>query len=230
MNANDALIAVISRNAFYKRLHYLALGAFALMLIVNGVLIAVVVYLSRNPSLPLYFATDSVGRLIEIPPTSQPNMTHDEISAWVVEAVQAAYSFDYMNYRAELQGSEKYFTNYGWSKYMDALKASNNLTAVIQRQWIGFAKVVDQPKLVVEGMLGGAYAWKFQVSILVSYLRPPQYDADSMRVDPLELTVLVQRQPVLQSYKGVGIVQLVGTLATSNSPDQMQEISNTPSS
>lgn len=230
MNANDALIAVFSRNAFYKRLHVLALGVLALMILVDGFLLFVLIYMAQNPTKPLYFATDSVGRLIQIAPVDKPNMTDEEMNAWVIEAVQAAYSYDYLNYRAQLQGSQKYFTNYGWSKYMDALQASNNLKGVIERKWIALAHVVDQPKQLKAGSLGGSYAWQFQINMLVTYLRPPQYDINTARVDPIELTVIVQRQPVLQSFKGVGIVQLVGSLIISDtSNNQMQQISDTPS-
>lgn len=230
METNDALIAVISRNAFYRRLHYLALGLLALMVVVIGILICVLIYLTKNPSKPLYFATDTVGRLIHITPLTQPNMSNDELSAWVVEAAQAAYSYDYLNYRSQLQNAQKYFTNYGWSKYMQALQASNNLNGVIQRQWIGLAKVIEPPKIETEGMLSGAYAWKFKVMMLVTYLRPPQYDQATMRADPIQLSIIVQRQPILQSYKGVGIVQMVGTLVTDDSYNQMQQppITNAP--
>ena len=229
MNANDALIAVFTRNAFYKRLHALVLGMLALMILVDGILLFVLIYLAQNPTKPLYFATDSVGRLIHIAQVDKPNMTREEMNAWVIEAVQSAYSYDYLNYRAQLQGTQKYFTNYGWSKYMAALQASNNLKGVIERKWIGLARVVDQPKLVTEGMLGGSYAWKFKINMLVTYLRPPQYDINTARVDPIELTVLVQRQPVLQSFRGVGIVQLVGSLMTSDTYNQTQQISDRPS-
>ena len=55
--------------------------------------------------------------------------------------------------------------------------------------------------MLAEGLLGGSYAWKIQMSVLMTYLRPPQYDVATQRADPLVLTVLIQRQPLLQSYK-----------------------------
>jgi hypothetical protein len=56
----------------------------------------------------------------------------------------------------------------------------------------------------------------------MTYLKPPQYDVATQRVDPLVLTVLIQRQPLLQSYKGLGIIQIVGQFATGaiNPPEQ----------
>lgn len=214
MNTNDALVLVFARNAFYRRLYYLALAAFGMMIITISILIWVLVYVVKMQALPIYFATDNVGRLIHISPVSQPNMTNEEVTQWVVDAVQTAYSYDYLNYRSQLQNSEKYFTGFGWSKYIKALQASNNLDGVKERKWIGIAKVVEQPKILQQGTLkSGEYAWKFQLYILATYLRPPSYDEATMRVDPLILTVLVQRQPELQSYKGLGIGQIVAEFA-----------------
>lgn len=222
-NSNDALIAVFERNDFYKRMHFLALGAFGLALTVICFLIAIIYFLERNPPKPLYFATDSIGRLIKIIPVGLPNMTTDEASAWAVEAVQAAYSFDYVNYRQQLQSAQKYFTDYGWREFMSQLTASNNLLAITQRKMIAIAQVVDKPKLIADGALGDTYAWKFQMPVLITYSWPP-YDDKSKYSNAQMVSVLFQRRPELESYKGVGIVQFIGELLTSTS--QSQQILN----
>src|SRR5262245_11114745 len=108
MNINDALVMVFSRNSFYKRLHFLALAALTFSLLVVLVLLLTLIYLLRNPSHSLYFAADDVGRLIQVVPVKQANMSPEEVIAWTIEAVQAAYSYDYINYRRQLQSAEKY--------------------------------------------------------------------------------------------------------------------------
>jgi intracellular multiplication protein IcmL len=226
MDRQDALIAVITRNAFYQRLHYLALTTLALAILMIGILISVLVYMYKNPSEPVYFATDEIGRLIEIVPTSSPNMTSDDVINWTVEAVESALSYDYVNYHAQLQNAQKYFTSYGWSNYMSALKSSNNLLALTQRKMVVVAKVVDKPTIVKEGLLSGSYAWKMDIPILMTYFMPP-YDDKSKITNPIEMTILVQRQSVLQSYKGLGVVQLIGSIATAPLT-QPQGISTTP--
>jgi intracellular multiplication protein IcmL len=213
MDSDDALVMVFSRNVFYRRLHFLALAAFGLMIIMIGILIWVLFYISKNQSPPVYFATDNVSRLVKVAPVEKPVLTTEDVIEWTTEAVQAAYSYDYLNYRGQLQSSQKYFTPYGWSKYIAALDASNNLVGVRERKLVGIAKVVDQPKVLEEGLLGGSYAWKIQIAVLMTYLRPPKYDVTTQRVDPIILNVLVQRQSLLQSYKGLGIVQIVGEFA-----------------
>src|SRR5207249_4213020 len=107
-----------------------------------------------------------------------PNMSTENVTAWTVNAVQCAYSYDYINYREQLQAAEKYFTNYGWSKYMDALANSNNLRALTNRKEVILAQAISTPKLLGQGMLAGAFAWKFEMPLLVIYSLPP-YDGSN---------------------------------------------------
>jgi len=197
-----------------------------LTLAVIGILISVLAFLVRNPTNPLYFAADNVGRLIEVVPVSQPNMSTEQVTAWTIEAVQAAYSYDYVNYRGQLQNAQKYFTSYGWKNYMNALTLSNNLIALQQRKQIVIARVVEKPKLVTQGLLSGAYAWKFEIPVLVTYWQPP-FDDKSKYSNALIVSIIVQRQPILQSYKGLGALQIIARLATTPST-QPQQLSDTP--
>ncbi len=208
----SAIEAVITRNLFYRRLHYYALAVLLIAIIVIGIMISVLFYITRNSTHPLYFATDNVGRLIKIVPVSQPNMSDDDVIAWVIEAVQAAYSYDYVNYRAQLQSAQKYFTEYGWNNYMAALKASNNLVALTQTKLVFDAHVVEKPVVIKRGIIPSmnTFAWRIQMPLLISYKKPPY--ADSIN-NSIFVTVVVRRQPILQSYKGLGIVQMIAQSA-----------------
>ncbi len=222
MDSNDALILIFSRNAFYKRLHYLALALFGLSLLIIIALLYFLYFLKNDTVKPLYFATDNVTRLTQVTPVTEPNMTTTDVIAWTIKAVETAYSYDYINFRSELQSSEKYFTKYGWSQYIKALNLSNNLVAVEQRKIIMTAKIVDTPKIITEGILGGAYAWKFQMPMLVTYSLPP-YDDKSIFSNALELTVIVQRQTALRGDNGLGIVQIIGSFP-STTPSQPKRL------
>lgn len=227
MRNDDALLMVFERNQFYRRQYFRALGAFGLALLVIGILICVLVYVIRNPTSPLYFATDNVGRLIKVVPVTEPNMSTEDAAKWAIHAVEKAYTYDYVNYRNQLQSSQKYFTTYGWTKFMAALKASNNLVALTSRKMIIQAQVVSAPKLIAQGLLGGSYAWKFEMPVLVTNWIPP-YDSQSNFVNAIQVSVIVQRMPILQSSDGVGIVQLVATMASAPAT-QGSSISSAPS-
>lgn len=213
---DDALVMIYTRNNFYRRKYHVILGITILGLCVIGFLASVLAYLIKAPPHPLYFVTDDVGRLIQDVPVTQANMSNKDVADWVKEAVTAAYTYDFHNYRGQLQAAQKYFTDYGWHNYMKGLEASDNLLALTTRKWIVTAQVVGEPKLLGETHLGKAqiYAWKFEMPVLVSYYKPP-YDDKSKVENPIVITVIVERVSILSSYKGLGIVQLVGTMASS---------------
>lgn len=213
---DDALVLVYTRNSFYRKKYHVALGVSVLALLVIAILIGAVAYLIKAPPSPLYFVTDNAGRLIQDPPLSQPNMTDEAVGQWVKAAVEAAYTYDFNNYRGQLQAAQKYFTDYGWRNYMKGLQASDNLVALTQRKWVVTAQVVGEPKLLATTYLGkaGVYAWKFEMPLLVSYYRPP-YDDKSRIQNPLVITVIVARQSVLSSYQGLGIMQMIGVVQSS---------------
>lgn len=212
---DDALILIQRRNDFYKKKFFLALIIYLFSIVAILILAGVIFYLTRNPSGPLYFVTDKVGRFIQDIPRELPIMTSEERANWVTEAIESAFSYDYVNFRTELQNAQKYFTEYGWKNYMQGLKATNNLIALTQRKYVIIAKVVSIPKVIGEGIVGGARAWKFQLPLLITYRFPP-FDEKSKFENPVILTVVVQRQSILTSYKGLGIMQVIATFAKPN--------------
>lgn len=217
LTQNNALVMVHLRNAFYRKKYYLMLGVYLLSLSVISIIVGMLVYLHKHPQPPFYFAVDTVGRLVPFLPLDQPNMPMPEMVDWVKEAVENAYSYDFVNYRSELQNAQKYFTSTAWKRYMDGLRVSNNIVALTQRKMVVVAKVVGRIKLVKQGILGGAMAWRFQLPLLVTYRIPP-YDDKSQFQNPILVTMIVQRQDILTSYKGLGIMQLIGQLAVAPVP------------
>jgi intracellular multiplication protein IcmL len=183
---------------------------------------SVLVYLVRHPTKPLYFATDSIGRLIPIIPENVPNMSTKDVTAWVISTATSSLSYDFINYRAQFQSAEKYFTQFGWNNYMKAVQAANNLPAVKFRKMIVVAQLAGQPKIIKEGILAGTYAWQFEIPMLLVYMLPP-YDEKSKIYNPVLVSVIIQRQPILKSYQGLGIVQLLveSSVSTSNQPQEM---------
>ncbi len=209
---NNALAMIAVRQMFYLQQLRLICATVLLQLLLIAGLIGMLIYFLNHPTHPIYFATDKVGRLMIDPPINQPNMPNDAVSSWVTTAVEAAYSYDFVNYRQELQDAQKYFTDYGWKSYMKGLDSSNNLLALNQRKLIATAKVVAKPKILIQGILGSRYAWKFEMPVLITYSQPP-YDEKSKFSNPLIMTVTVVRQKLSESEDGLGIVQVIANLA-----------------
>lgn len=228
---DDAIILVYRRNEFYKKKFRWVLGVCFLGLIVIIALCGMIVFINRNPVHPLYFVADSAGRLIKDIPLQLPNMQTPDVENWAVEAVIAANTYDFVNYRAQLQLAQKYFTDAGWRNFMKGLAASNNLIALTQRKLIFTTKVSGPVKVLNQGHVGkqGIYAWQVAIPVVITYLMPP-YDGvldKSKFENSYMFTVLIMRQSMLSSYKGLGITQIVGT---SSSSGNTQEILVSPPS
>lgn len=222
VSSDDAMVMIFTRNAFYRRKYRLVVGVAALGLLVIAVLFGMLLFLIKNPRHPLYFVADPAGKFIQEIPVQRPNMSLDDVLAWSQEAVEAAFSYDFMNYRSQLQNAQKYFTDYGWRSYMKGLQDSNNLLALTQRKFVVIAKVVAPPKLDTQGPIGktAIYAYKIEMPVLVTYLKAPLYDAASKIENPLIVSIIVERQDLLSSYKGLGIMQMIATR-----PDQTSNVS-----
>ena len=212
---SNALKMIFTRNAFYRDKYQLVLGVFFLTLIVLSVLVGIIVYLYRHPTEPIFFPADGLGRLIQEVPLQEANMATPDAMAWVVEAVQATMSHDFINFRGQMQNSQKYFTEVGWRDYLTGLKKSNNLIALTTRKFVVAAKVVGAPEIVKQGIIGGALGWRMKMHVLVTYMYPPFDDVSSFQ-NAETVEIILQRQKVLQSYKGLGIIEWIESLEASN--------------
>ncbi len=206
---SEALMLVQLRNAFYKKKFHVVLGIFALTVVIIGVLASILIYLEVTKAQPRYFVADEVGRLMKDIPLSDLNMSADELIDWTIKAVEAANSFDFVNYRRQFQDAQKFFTDESWTTYMKELTISDNLLALKNRRWVFVAKVVEKPTLMTEGILGGVRAFKFQMPLLVTYLKPPSYDVKNSTSNAFIVTVIVVRRNLLESYKGLAVYSMV---------------------
>ena len=205
---SPGLERVLTRNAFYASRFYTVLGYCLLVLLLDGVLGGIAWYLVRHPTEPRYFPADTAGRLVYEVPLQEQNLSDQEIVDWVVHAVEAAYSYDFVNYHSQLQNAQMYFTDVGWREYMKGLQRSNNLIALVERKLIATAKVEGTPGLLKVGLTSqGRLAWKYQMQVLMHYKMPP-FDGKQDYSNPLVVTVVVRREDILQSNNGLGIVQL----------------------
>jgi intracellular multiplication protein IcmL len=206
MQHYDVMMLVLKRNAYYRKLYLYALAACVLGFIAIVGLTVSLYAIMRIPKEPLYFPTNAAGELINEMPLNQPNMSIEQVKEWVTDAVEASSTFNFVNYRSQLQHLSSYFTDYGWSTFKKALNTEGTIQAVLERRWIMTAHVSGDITLVQQGLIKGQYAWKFTMPLLVTTWGAP-YDERGKGLTPLKVTVIVQREPLLQSYRGLGIVQ-----------------------
>lgn len=203
----NAIEAVLLRNQFYKSNYHMVIIALFISVVVLFISIGSIIYLYTHPPAPRYFATTNDGLIMQIVPLDQPNLTDSELLQWANMAAIASYTYNYINWRKQLQALSDNFTPEGWKLFINALNASNNLEAVKAKKLVVSAVATGAAVLVKEGLLDGRYTWKVQVPILVTY----QGGRNQFTQQALVITMVIVRLPTLTSTRGVAIVQLYAT-------------------
>ncbi len=209
--AEDALVAVTLRNNYYRDGQRKLITMTLISALTNVALVMMLGYIVSHPPEPRYFATSINGRITPLFALNAPNQSDSAVLQWANQAAIAAFSYNFVNYRSELQASSGFFTAEGWTQFLDALQQSNNLEAVKAKKLIVSAVATRAPIILQKGILNGRYAWRIQMPLLVTYQSASEFSQQNSVV-----TLLVTRVSTLNSPRGIGIAQfVVGPAATS---------------
>ena len=200
----DALVAIAMRNSFYRDGQRKVMLVLLFSMLCNAVLAGILTYIVTHPPEPKYFATSISGRITPLFPLDQPNQSDSAVLQWANQAAIAAFSYNFVNYRTELQASSGFFTAEGWDQFLQALEQSNNLVAVKAKKLIVSAVATKAPVILQKGLLNGVYAWRVQMPLLVTYQSASEFSQQNNVV-----TILISRVPTLNSPRGIGIAQFI---------------------
>lgn len=200
----NAMEKVIIRNEFYRDGQRKTISILLVSMTVNLLLSALLAYLMTHPPLPKYFATSINGRITPLFPLDEPNQSDSAVLQWANQAAIAAFTYNFVNYREELQASSGFFTAEGWNQFLTALQDSNNLDAIKAKKLIVSAVATRAPVILQKGVLNGKYSWRIQLPILVTYQSASEFSQQNNVV-----TMLVTRISTLNSPRGIGIAQFV---------------------
>ena len=203
----DPLKAVVIRNRFYSSSYRRLLLILTISVIMNIALGGGYYYMVEHPVTPVYFATRVSGTILPVFPLDAPNHSDDEVINWTEKAAMASFTYNYTNYRREFQASSDFFSPYGWTQLLEAIKASNNLDAVIDKKMVVSAQLGKFSKSIIVSsgkLTTGHYGWKIRVPLLVTYQSTTEYSQQKTMV-----TMLIVRLSNLNSPSGLGIEQFV---------------------
>ena len=161
-------------------------------------------------------ATDVVSQKTDL---SQPNQSDSAILAWANSKAIAMFTYNYKNYRGEIQKVSEFFTDSGRTEFMKSLDDSKNLDAVKRNHLVVSAEVTAAPVILQKGVLNNVYSWRVQMPMTVSYKGPGTNEQQKNIV-----TMLITRISSVNAPTGVAINQFVVGPASgennSNSTDQ----------
>ncbi len=202
--AKSALETIRHRNDFYRDNYRKTMTALLVSIVLNILLILILGYLTVHHPAPTYFATSSDGRLTPLTPLDRPNMAQKTVLQWAVDAATSVYTYDYVNYRKQLQASSGFFTATGWKQFLSALDSSKNLDTVKARKLVVSAVATGAPVLLNAGLISGIYNWRVQLPLQVTYQGSSQSIPQSLVV-----TLTIRRESTLDSPSGLGIAQFI---------------------
>lgn len=141
---------------------------------------------------------------------TKPLYSNQYILKWSAEAVIKSFSYDYINYKTNLENTSNYFTSHGWDNFMKALKMSGNIDAVITRKLSISAVVTGNPTVIQQGIQTNEYEWKAKIPVQISIMKNNQIINQNMQC--VNLTIIRTNK----TPSGIGISQYVVMPCTSN--------------
>ena len=138
------------------------------------------------------------------PDLTQSNISEATLLVWSNEAAVAAFTYNFVNYKTQLQTVSNYFTPNGWKEFYKALEQSNNLDAVKAKKLLVTAAAIRAPIITQAGVLDGRYSWRVEIPLKVTFQNNFEYAQQSVKV-----AVLIARATPYEGVRGLVILQFV---------------------
>ncbi len=205
MALKDAIVTILSRNAFYRDGYRLLLR----ISVIQGLVIvllgaSIVAMLLSMETRYVYFATTSDGRIISIVPLDDPFKTRAQVITWAAQTAQAVLRLGYHDFRPRLQDSAVNFTPTGWESFTKAMREARILETIEARKLVTTLSVEAAPEIKTAFIKNGVYTWYLQFPIQI------RFEGDQAPSPIRALLVLqVVRVSTLQNPNGIAIEQWI---------------------
>lgn len=198
-------------NNFYRDHYHHVLWCLILIILFTIGLTSFVYWQLMNRPLPQFGAQQPDGKQMFLIPYDAPNLLPSTILQWASKAATIAYTFDFVNYNAQVQAAKPYFTADGWTDYLASVDAL--ISRIVQDKLFINAVVAGTPVISSQGPIGGNlsnqdattnmnYAWRIQIPFLVTY-----QSANDIQVKRFYVAMTVIRVPTSTNRAGIGIDQ-----------------------
>ena len=198
-----------------ERLHFTSRIATIVAIALLISLIGNIVMLS-NPPRYRYIPISTSGLVLPQIPVSQANHDDQFVVDWTIDAVTRLYSFDFMNFREQLQDAQKNLTAMGWESFQKSMKESNNFNAILGNKFVLTAVPTGAGKITKKGMISGNFAWKVEFPMLISYRSSGQRVRGESSIgegriitDSLNMTITTTRVGVFLNETGLGVKSII---------------------
>lgn len=174
-----------------------------------GIALFMNVYQVVRPIAHDYIFADRTGRIVTMYALDKPNLSDSDVAAWATEIVCESMTFDYVNWRSELERASHGFTKSGWDAFQSNLETSQLLQTVIGNEAVLTTKPTSSPQLTDNGLMNGVYAWRMKIPIQWEIRSHGANGQSKTETKNLIASVTIVRQPEVSSEKGVAIAKIM---------------------
>ncbi len=121
------------------------------------------------------------------------------------KAAVVTFTYNYQNYKQNLQAMQSYFTKVGWDSFNKALTASNNLDVVQKEKLSVSATLNGQAEVTQHQQTAIGQTWQVNVPIIVTY----QNDKKQTVQQDLTVKLSIATVNTNENANGIGITQFI---------------------
>lgn len=202
--ASEELEIVRLRTDFYRDGFGKLLLAILMVLTALVLLCLISAYLFLSKPEPVVFAVDNDWRVLPPVPVDVAYIKDPDLIQWVSQVLPQVLTYDFLNYKSELQDNQQYFSENGWKKFLDQLDIYANYNSMQTTKMFVNANAGGAPIVINRGVLEGRYAWWVQMPVKLSYSSPAGVSSKA-----LVFQVLVVRIPTLNNLDGITIDNVI---------------------
>lgn len=196
-------MATTQASQFYRNYFQALVILLIIVIFVILTMVFVVLYQIYNRPLPEFSAFTPNNQKMVLTSFNEPNLLPSTLLRWGSKGAVASYSFDFVNYKAQMMEAALYFTAAGWADYQSSL--SSLIDQIIQKQLFVNGVVSGDPIISNQGPLPGrGYVWRLQIPFLVTY-----QTAEALKKQRFLVSMTVVKIPTNIDPTGIGVDQFV---------------------
>jgi len=134
----------------------------------------------------------------------RPNVSTKALLSWVTLAATATFTFDFVNYKDQLNSLQEYFTNDGYDNFLTSLQSAGTISTIEEKKLILSAVAIGPAIILTETELNNKHTWRIQVPLLVRY---QSASVNEKRFQVIEM--LITQVSTRDAPKGIGIAQYI---------------------
>lgn len=201
----EGVAIVIAKNESLYSVYRKLIGMVMIAFLAAILGIMSVFYFAQKHTPPKYVPVDAENRFIPLIPLNKPNVPNGTVTELALRTIHDVNSYDYINYKEQLQAASKNFTPRGWGAYLNQFYASNTIKLVQNGRSIVRMELMGNPIITAQSVApNGVYAWKVDVPVKVIYVN----HVSSLSGDSSQegiVTLYIIRVPTTQLPEGIGV-------------------------